>query len=388
MEKRWYDAQGRQEGAMRKMVLGVVIAAMCVVLAGTKVAAAEAKADTDTAPLRVAIVGLVHGHAWGFLTSAAKRTDIQIVGISEPDRKLFDQYAAKFGLAAGLYHADAEEMLATTKPQAALVYTNTFEHRKIVEICAKHHIPVMMEKPLAVNREDALGIEKAAHEGKIQVLVNYWVDWVPSTHTLFDVVHAGEIGDVRKIVSHFGHQGPKEIGVGPEFLGWLTDPKLNGGGALYDFGCYGADLATWLMDGQRPLTVTAITQQFKPEVYPKVDDEATIVLTYPKAQAILQASWNWAYGREDTEVYGNEGYVITAGADKVRERRPKEEEQMVAAKKVAAPYDDELTYLRAVILDGAKPDGISSLETNVIVAEIMDAARESAATWKAVRMKP
>jgi len=369
-----------QEGAMRNVLRGFVILVVCGMLAGTGAMAAE------TAPLRVAIVGLVHGHAWGFLTSSAQRTDIKIVGISEPDRKLFDQYAAKFGLDAGLYHADVEEMLATTKPQAVLVYTNTFEHRKIVELCAKHHISVMMEKPLAVSREDALAIERAAHEGKIQVLVNYFIDWVPSTHTMFDVVHAGEIGDVRKIVTHFGHQGPKEIGVGPEFLGWLTDPKLNGGGALYDFGCYGADLATWLMDGQKPLTVTAITQQIKPDVYPKVDDEATIVLTYPKAQAILQASWNWAYGREDTEVYGKTGYVITAGADKVKERRAKEEEQMVAAKKVAAPYDDELTYLRAVIVDGAKPDGISSLETNVIVAEIMDAARESAATGKTVRM--
>jgi predicted dehydrogenase len=146
-------------------------------------------------------------------------------------------------------------------------------------------------------------------------------------------------------------------------------------------------LVTVLMGGQRPLTVTAVTQQIKPEVYPKVDDEATIVLTYPKAQAILQASWNWPYSREDVEVYGKTGYVITAGGEKVRERRGKQEEQTVAAKKVAPPYDDELTYLRAVILDGAKPDAISSLETNVIVAEIMDAARESAATAMTVRMR-
>ncbi|HKM81992.1 MAG TPA: Gfo/Idh/MocA family oxidoreductase [Candidatus Acidoferrum sp.] len=366
---------------MRLVMRSALILVALVMVARTGAMAAE------TAPLRVTIVGLVHGHAWGFLTNSAKRTDIKIVGISEPDRALFDQYAAKFGLDAGLYHVDVEEMLVTTKPQAVLVYTSTFEHRKIVELCAKHHVAVMMEKPLAVSTEDALAIERAAREGKIQVLVNYFIDWVPSTHTMFDVVHAGEIGEVRKIVAHFGHQGPKEIGVGPEFLGWLTDPKLNGGGALYDFGCYGADLTTWLMDGQRPLTVTAVTQQIKPEVYPKVDDEATIVLTYPKAQAILQASWNWAYGREDTEVYGKTGYVITAGRDELRERRAGEEERKVAAKKVAPPYDDELTYLRAVIVDGAKPDGISSLETNVIVAEIMDAARESAATGRTVRMK-
>ena len=160
---------------------------------------------------------------------------------------------------------------------------------------------------------------------------------------MFDLVKAGEIGDVRKMVTHFGHFGPKEIGVGPEFMNWLGDPKLGGGGALYDFGCYGADLVTVLMGGQKPLTVTAVTQQIKPDIYPKVDDEATIILTYPKAQAILQASWNWPFGREDVEVYGKTGYVLTAGAEKVRERKAKEEERVVEAKKVAPPYDDELT---------------------------------------------
>jgi predicted dehydrogenase len=337
-------------------------------------------------PLRVAIAGLVHGHAGGFFSSIAKRTDIRIVGISEPDRKLFDQYALQFGLDASLYHADLEEMLNTTKPQAVLAYSTTFDHRKIVEICAKHHVAVMMEKPLAVSAEDARAIEKVASEARIVVLVNYFTTWVPSNHAVYDTVHAGTIGDVRKVVVHSGHSGPKEIGVGPEFLGWLTDPKLNGAGALYDFGCYGADLTTWLMDGQRPLTVTAVTQHIKPDVYPKVEDEATIILTYPKAQAIVQASWNWGIGRQDMEVYGKTGYVLTSGDDSVKVRVAGEkDEKSEAAPKIGAPYDDELSYLRAVLLNGVKPDGLSSLETNVIVAEIMDAARESAATGKTVK---
>jgi len=143
----------------------------------------------------------------------------------------------------------------------------------------------------------------------------------PLPDAAFDLVHEGALGAVRKVVVHDGHYGPKEIGVEPEFLAWLTDPKLNGGGALFDFGCYGADLMTWLMDGQRPQTVTAVTKQIKPEIYPRVDDEATIVLTYPKAQAIVQASWNWPFSRKDMEVYGQTGYVITVKNDLIRVRR-------------------------------------------------------------------
>jgi predicted dehydrogenase len=351
--------------------------------------AGPALCATESEPLRVAIVGLVHGHVDGFFSNSTHRSDIHIVAISDPDRSLFDRYAAKFGFDSPLYHADLEEMLRTTKPQAVLVYSTTFDHRKIVELCAKHHVSVMMEKPLAVSLQDAQAMEHAAREGRIQVLVNYETSWYQNNHAAFELVHAGTIGDVRKVVVHDGHEGPREINVSPEFLKWLTDPKLNGGGALFDFGCYGADLVTWLMDGQRPLSVTAVTQHIKPDIYPHVDDEATIVLVYRKAQAILQASWNWPFGRKDMEVYGQTGYVITVGRDVLKLRRPGEkEEQIVAAGKVPPPYDDSLTFFCAVVQNGVKPDGLSSLETNVIVTEILDAARQSAATGKTVNLKP
>ena len=306
---------------MKSAMTGFLFFFVVMLLAG-----APAFAANDE-PLRVAIAGLVHGHAGGFFKSVAHRTDIRIVGISEPDRKLFDQYAKEFKLDASLYYADLDEMLTSTKPQAVLAYSNTFDHRKVVEICAKHHVAVMMEKPLAVSAADARAIDKVAREAKIVVLVNYFITWVPSNHAVYDAVHKGTIGDVRKIVVHSGHAGPKEIGVGPEFLGWLTDPRLNGAGALYDFGCYGADLSTWIMDGQPPLTVTAVTQHIKPDVYTKVEDEATIILTYPKSQTIIQASWNWGVGRQDTEVYGKTGYVLTNGNDSVKLRATEKEKR-------------------------------------------------------------
>jgi predicted dehydrogenase len=356
-------------------------------------------------PLRVVIAGMVHGHVDGFLAGAVKRTDIQIVGVAEADAGLFERYAKKYGLDEKLYHAELEETLNATHPQAVLVYTNTFDHRRVVEICAKYvfamfssreqmpaqipgrSIAVMMEKPLAVSAEDAHAIASAAEKAKMPIIVNYWTTWEPSRRAAYDVVYKGEIGEVRKVVTHDGHKGPREIGVGPEFLGWLTDPKLNGGGALYDFGCYGADFMTWLMDGERPLTVTAVTQQIKPEVYPKVDDEATIVLTYAKAQAILQASWNWPFGRGDVEVYGKTGTVFTAGRDQIELRRAGDAEaKRVAAKALLEPQNDPIEYLRAVVLEGMKPEGPGSLEINVVVAEILDAAREAAKSGKAVRM--
>jgi predicted dehydrogenase len=339
-----------------------------------------------SAPLRVSIAGLVHGHVRGFLQQNLHRGDIQIVGVAEADNKLAEFYESKFGLSHDIFFVSVDEMIEKTKPQAVLIYTNTFDHRSVVETCARHGIPVMMEKPLAVSLEDARAMQAAAQRGKIQVLVNYETTWYRSNRAAYDLVHENAIGEIRKVVVHDGHSGPKEINVEPWFLAWLTDPKLNGAGALFDFGCYGADLMTWLMDNRRPDTVTAITQRIKPDIYPHVDDEATVLLTYPKAQAILQASWNWPFSRKDMEVYGQTGYAITVERDALRVRRAKQEEKLQDTKPLDPRESDSVNYLRAVVLDGMPPKGLSSFETNLIVTEILDAARQSAATGKTIHL--
>jgi len=364
----------------------LMIVALLACARGDLRAQAKPEMKAEDAPLRVALAGLVHGHAFGLFDQFQHRTDLQIVGIAESDQQLAAQFGRKYGLQPDIFYSDLEEMLKKTHPQAVLAYTNTYDHRRVVEICARHGVPVMMEKPLAVSLEDARAIERAAHEAKIQVLVNYETTWYRSNQAAYDLAHENAIGEIRKIVVHDGHHGPKEINVGPEFLAWLTDPKLNGAGALFDFGCYGADLATWLMDGRRPDSVTAVTQQIKPDVYPRVDDEATIILTYPHAQAIIQASWNWPFSRKDMEVYAQKGYAITVGRDQLRVRLPEKEETSAEAKPLEKSKEDSVSYLRAVLLRGMKPEGLSSLETNVIVTEILDAARQSAATGKTISL--
>jgi scyllo-inositol 2-dehydrogenase (NADP+) len=385
MAEIWWDKTSRStEFPMNLMIRLTTLPILPVLFAAIL---SYAQTSPARPPLRVGIVGLVHGHVHGFLAQSRHSPEIEIVGIAEPDRQLLSQAATRYGFDQSSLFTDLEDMIAKAHPQAVLAYTNTYDHRRVVEIAARHGIHVMMEKPLAVSLDDALAIEKAALGAKIHVLVNYETSWYRSNHAAYDLAHEGALGEIRKVVVHDGHSGPKEIGVEPEFLAWLTDPKLNGAGALFDFGCYGADLMTWLMDGQRPESVTAVTQQIKPQIYSRVDDEATIILTYPRAQAIVQASWNWPFDRKDMEVYGQTGYAITVKRDDIRVRRKGEDrDEQVAAKPVPMPYDSELSYLRAVILDGAKEDSLSSLETNVTVTEILDAARRSAASGKTVHL--
>jgi len=191
-------------------------------------------------------------------------------------------------------------------------------------------------------------------------------------------------------VIHDGHKGPKEIGVNKEFLDWLTDPVQNGGGALIDFGCYGANLMTYLMRGEKPISVTAVTQQFKPGIYPKVDDEATIIVTYPSSQCIIQASWNWPFSRKDMEVYGETGYTIAVNNSTLRlknkEAEPEKTVQLTA--KEMGVYDDPISYFADVVRNKIQVPkyGLYSLENNTMVVRILEAARESAKTGKTIML--
>jgi predicted dehydrogenase len=337
-------------------------------------------------PLRVAVVGLVHGHVERFLRQAKERPDVEIVGVSDPDASLHRKYRERYGLAEGLFFDDLETMLDRARPDAVAAFTSTYDHPVVVAACARRKLPVMIEKPLAVSVEHARAISRAAEQSGIPVVVNYETTWYRSHAALWAFVKQERAaGDIRRMVAMDGHEGPQEIRVPPEFFAWLTDPVKDGGGALYDSGCYGANLMTWLMDGARPLSVTAVTKRVKPAIYPRVDDDATVLVEYAGAQGVIEASWNWPFGRKDLEVYGQTAYARALGGNTLRVRRAgsKEEETVELAER---PVDerDSLGYLAAVVR-GRKPDGLSSLANNLVVSEILEAARESARSGRMVR---
>jgi predicted dehydrogenase len=341
------------------------------------------------APLRLAIAGLAHGHVSGFLNAAAKRPDARVVAIYDPEAALVASYAKRYNIPPDGQFTDLTKMLDMVKPEAVATFTSTFDHAHVVEVCASRHIPVMMEKPLAVDMKQARAIQQAAARGGIPVIVNYETTWYKSHGEIWNTMKVQKAGgEIRKMVAMDGHEGPKEINVQPEFLAWLTDPAKNGAGALFDFGCYGANLMTWLMDNQRPVKVTAIAQTNKPQIYARVDDEATILVEYPKAQGIIQGSWNWPFSRKDFEVYAEKSYAIATGGEglRVRAAGAKAEETRTPAE-LPADQRDSISYLIAVVRGKLKPAGLSSLENNVIVTEILEAARESARTGKTISLK-
>ncbi|MFY0687176.1 MAG: Gfo/Idh/MocA family oxidoreductase [Cyclobacteriaceae bacterium] len=338
-------------------------------------------------PLRVGVVGLVHTHVHWIL-GREDVGDIEIVGIVEPNRTLAEQYSRQHGYPMDLVFDSIEEMVEATKPEAVTAFNSIYEHLKVVEYCAPRGIHVMVEKPLAVSWEHAQKMAALARQHDIALLTNYETSWYGSNYEAYKRVRNNEIGEINRLVFHHGHPGPIEIGCNPEFLEWLTDPVLNGGGALTDFGCYGANLATWMLQGQQPTSVQCITRQYKPDMYPKVEDDATIIVNYESTQVIIQASWAWSHNRKDMEVYGKNGYIIAKDGTNM-EIMTNEQDGFYAvkAKALANGIHDPFAYLQQVVQEDMKVDsfGVSSLENNLIVMQILEAAKYSAKTGRLVK---
>jgi scyllo-inositol 2-dehydrogenase (NADP+) len=367
------------------------MAKMFFLLAWVTVGAATVlPAQARASKTRLAIVGLDHDHVWGLLKAISEEPDAELVAIADPHSELVSKAQARVP-ATVKFFSDYVQMLDAVKPEGVIVTTANDRHLEILRACATRHIHYSTEKPMAASGEEARAMADLASQAGIKLMVNYWNAWTPATHELFHRVNAGELGPVNRIVVQYGHQGPKEIGVSKAFADWLYDPNKNGGGALVDFGCYGAEWALWLKG--RPKSVYAYTLKLKTEQHNLVDDDATILLEYPDATAVIQASWDWPYGKGDVEVYGPKGSLISAGdalfyrtaRDRPGTENP--EGQPIKLGTVERETSSPIAYFVWCIRNDKPIENPVAPELNVGVNEILDAAKESIQTGRAVALR-
>jgi predicted dehydrogenase len=338
---------------------------------------------------RLAIVGLDHDHVWGLLKTIANEPDAELVAIADAHPELVEK--AKAMVPAGVrFFSDYISMLDEVKPDAVIVTTANHRHLEILSACAKHKIHFFTEKPMAASGADARKMERLAREAGIKLMVNYGNAWPEPTQEALRRIEAGEIGNIQKIIVQFGHEGPREIGTSKYFADWLYDPVKNGAGALMDFGCYGADWAMVLKG--RPTRVYAMSLKLKTEQHNAVEDDATVLLEYPDATAILMPSWDWSYGKGQAEIFGSKGSLLVRGDGllfqpaKGATSLQNPDGKPVETQPVPREKRNGVAYFLYCIRNNKPIEGPVSAAINVGVNEIIDAAKESIRTGRAVAM--
>jgi predicted dehydrogenase len=346
---------------------------------------AAAAVSLAAAPYRIAVVSMAHSHVGPHLEKILKSDAVTFVGLAESAPDLTAR-ARKLGVPENLIFADWRQMIDRIKPDVVWAFTETNRHVEVVEYCAPRKVHVMVEKPLAATHPEALAIERAAKRHGIHVFTNYSTAWQPAIYAAKAALAAGQVGDVTRMRASIGHMGPGDPR-NSAFARWLADPVQNGGGALMDFGCYGVLQSLWYKG--RPDGVLATTNQLRPEEFPKVEDNAVILLHYKDGLSILEASWNLpARPAAGFEIFGRKGSLNILGG--TIERRLNG-----AAAPTALPIDplpperaDALSYMGNALRTNQPLEGLVALPINIAVAEILDAAKQSVKSGRLISLPP
>ena len=333
---------------------------------------------------RIAVAGLVHSHVWGHLRTMLSGDPAKLVWIAETKPDLIAE-AKKLGADDALFVADYRAALVANKPDIVWAFVENNRHLEIVQACAPLGVHVIFEKPLASTLFDAREIARLARHHSVQVMTNYQMAWWPSNYTAKKQVDAGAVGQLWRLRGIVGHGGPGSRGPrSRHFFAWLTDPVQNGGGALVDFGCYNALWSLWYLG--RPERVYAHVNQLRPETFPKVEDNSTLLLSYPSGVGIFEGSWDLPRGFQDLEIFGLEAslYVTRNGVEFRKGRRGLT--QAVELDPLPLESAEPITHMIHAIRNQAPLSPLVALDINVGVVEILEAAKESVRSGQAVTL--
>lgn len=364
-------------------------------------ASMSAQAPAAPAKTRFAFIGLMNGHCWrplqnvtGVKMEPNQRlggpasqlewgdfSEVEFVGVAEPEPVLVQEarkYQPDFH-----YTDDYRELVEEKEPQIVWSFVETNRHLEIVEYLAPLGIHVMFEKPLATTFEDAKKIRSLARRHGVQVMTNYQMAWWETNQEIKRQADSGAVGSVWRLHGMVGHSGPRapSSARGKIAFDWITDPVRNGGGALMDFGCYNAAWALWFKG--RPRSVFAQANHLRRELY-QVESNSTMVLTYDDGVAILEGSWDLPHSFQEVRVFGREGSLYMTRAKVELRKGLRGVPETIPATPLPRERSNPIFFMVDRIRRSVGDDNITALDMNVEVIEILDAAKQSIRTGRAV----
>ena len=332
------------------------------------------------------MLGLSHDHVWANLAALASGHLGRLVAAAEPDGRLRDRLAGTHG--GVQMHATYDELLDRGDLDAVLVFADNRESAELAVRALSRGLAVMVEKPMAADLKGADLLLAAARAARVPLMVNWPSAWRPALRHGLDLVRGGAVGEPVQISHRGGHAGPREYGCSPQFCDWLYDPHRNGGGALVDYCGYGALLCHALL-GQ-PLGVTAVAAHLRQEGL-RAEDNAVVVLRYPKALGLLEASWTQVGGEPGFGliVYGDRGTLLVHQPRATRDGQvvgpgrvqlvTREGSRLVDPPPLPADRCDGPTYFLSCLRDGSPIEDLCAPEVGRDVQEVLEAALRSSA---------
>lgn len=247
-----------------------------------------------------------------FCDAVSRLENCEVTAVSSKSAERAETFAGEenIGKAYGSY----EEMLQQEELDCIYIATLPNEHFRLTMLCLDYDTPVLCEKAMFMNGEEAETVFARAAEKKIFVMEAMWSRFLPAVLRAKHWVDSGKIGKVRFIDMGIGFAASKEkvTGYGGEQENRFMNPEL-GGGAAHDITVYAYEIATYMMD--EPILKEEVSV-VRGET--GVDLTEHITLLCKDSIASLAASLATPIDR-GLIVYGDEGKVVVPGVHHSRE---------------------------------------------------------------------
>jgi len=195
---------------------------------------------------------------------------------------------------------DLDTALADPTIDAVYVGTPVALHapQTIASLRAGKH--VLCEKPVAMNYGEASHMAEVARESGKVFGAAYYRRTYPKIQRARQLMEQGAIG--RPVLAEANHHS--ELPAQGSFRSWLLDPKLAGGGPLFDVASHRIDLFNYLFG--KPVRVSA--QLSNLVHHAPVEDNATVLIEYESGvRGIVDVRWHSKVTRDQFRIVGTEG---------------------------------------------------------------------------------
>ena len=295
--------------------------------------------SSQSGPYRVGVIGFAHMHVNELVGRFASCGRARIVACADTVPKTPSRTKVEGSRHANLMRAlsapgaprayqDYRELLDKEELDIVIMCPENARHGEVAEAAASHGAHILTEKPMAARLDEARGMAAAASKAGVSLGVNWPSTWIPQFRRLKELVDAAAIGDLWELkFRNWASLGPLAHGSlhpGSTTIGLVSDDEKAdewwhqaeaGGGALLDYCCYGACLAAWLFP-EPPTSVQCLKTNLYSR-YGDAEDNAAMLIRFPSAMAILEASWTTVHNGVSSGpiLYGSEGTIVVDGDD-------------------------------------------------------------------------
>lgn len=185
-------------------------------------------------------------------------------------------------------------------PELDIVYVATPHvlHCENSLLCLENGLPVLCEKPFAMNSAQARQMVAAARRNRAFLMEALWTRFIPGVDHALQLVSESAIGTVHTVKSDFGFKMPFD----PRSR--LYDKAL-GGGSLLDIGIYPALLSLFVFGKPAPEDILAAGTFTKTDV----DESCAFMFRYPHEKLALGHSTVAANTPVEAWIHGTEGTI-------------------------------------------------------------------------------